>query len=130
MVTDRAYSGLTGNKAELELATKLGIKGVSRIGLADKMHCYSSAAEDAWNAYKPACKDPDKKSSSRGSSGSKTHSLPRSWQVPIPNLAGIGTGDPFARGEAHRRKRRRTKKNKEEADNKRDLSQRHSLAAH
>ena len=51
MVVDRAYSGSTGNKADLHVCQMLGIEG--RLGLADKVHCCTGAASQVW-MYKPA----------------------------------------------------------------------------
>ena len=47
MNVDRAYSGKTGNKADLELAKALGIIG-RRPGIADRIHCISGCGAKAW----------------------------------------------------------------------------------
>ena len=47
MLVDRAYTGSTGNKADLHLVNMLGI--AERVGLADKVHCCTGAASQVWN---------------------------------------------------------------------------------
>ncbi len=47
MLVDRAYSGKTGNKAYEHLGQLLGLK--SRVGLADKIHCCTGAADYMWS---------------------------------------------------------------------------------
>ena len=57
MLVDRAYSGATGNKADLHLCEMLGING--RLGLADKVHCCTGAASQVW-MYKFTTKEKGK----------------------------------------------------------------------
>ena len=47
MVVDRAYSGSTGNKADLLLGELLRLD--KRVGLADKVHCCTTAASTVWD---------------------------------------------------------------------------------
>ena len=47
MVVDRAYSGSTGNKADLLLGELLQLD--KRVGLADKVHCCTTAASIVWD---------------------------------------------------------------------------------
>ena len=54
MVVDRAYSGDTGNKADAYLGQKLGMK--QRVGLADKIHCCTGAADFVWSGNKVKAK--------------------------------------------------------------------------
>ena len=47
MLVDRAYSGKTGNKADAFLGELFGLS--TRVGLADKLHCCTSAANGVWS---------------------------------------------------------------------------------
>ena len=47
MLVDRAYSGKTGNKADVHLGELFGLS--TRVGLADKLHCCTSAANGVWS---------------------------------------------------------------------------------
>ena len=46
-LVDRAYSGKTGNKADGLLGNLFGLN--TRVGLADKIHCCTTAASVVWS---------------------------------------------------------------------------------
>ena len=50
MCVDRAYSGKTGNKADGLLGELFGLN--TRVGLVDKIHCCTTAANVVWSDKK------------------------------------------------------------------------------
>jgi len=72
MLVDRAYSGKTGNKADEHLCQMLGL--TARLGLADKIHCCTGAADRAWSGKRSAAKEEAVAKSGAGGGGAKSSS--------------------------------------------------------
>ncbi len=69
VLVDRAYSGKTGNKADVLLGNLFGLN--TRVGLADKIHCCTTAANVVWS---------DKRRNAQGKAKSKSKHLGGSAQ--------------------------------------------------